>query len=142
MRKNSGFTLIELMVVVEIIAIVAAMAIPSYIRSRIQANEAAAVGDLRAIRDAQITYNAVNLVYAPSFNELVTATPPFLGGEWTQVHNGYNFKMRGAATNFSATAVPVEFGSTGWRAFYVDASGQIRYRENGEADETDSLIGN
>ena len=59
MRRARGFSLIELLIVVAIILIIAALAIPSFLRSRMLANESAAVGALRTINTAQISYNSV-----------------------------------------------------------------------------------
>src|SRR5215472_13416984 len=71
-RKNQkGFTLIELLIVVAIILIIAAIAIPNLLRSKMAANEAAAVGALRTIVTAQVTYNtSYSSGYATTLVEL------------------------------------------------------------------------
>src|SRR5271157_3240238 len=73
MHKNSkGFSLIELLIVVAIILIIAAIAIPNLLRSRIAANQASAVGSLRTLNTAEITYSS-------TFNVGFSATMPDLG---------------------------------------------------------------
>lgn len=133
-----GFTLIELMIVVAIIAIISAIAIPNLLQSRIQSNEAAAIGNLRAICSAQSAYNAANFVFATDFDELQGPTPPFLSGEWGEApKSGYAYSLDGSTVlNFNARAEPVEHQVTGRRYFYTDASAVIRFSTDGPADET------
>ncbi len=107
MTKKSGFTLIELMIVIAIIAIIAAIAIPNLLRSRIQANEAGALQNLRAC--------------------VSDATPPFLNGDWTVAKNGYTYEFGGVESNYTINANPTTFWTTGTKGFYCDASGIIRY---------------
>src|ERR1700752_3180413 len=78
--KAPGFSLIELLIVVAIILVIAAIAIPSLLRARISANEASAVSSLRALNTAQITYDSSypTIGYATSLSSLsgVSCTPP------------------------------------------------------------------
>lgn len=141
MKDNRGFTLIELMIVVEIIAIVAAIAVPNYIRTRIQTNEASAIASLRVILDAENSYNTQYYVYANEISLLTNEDPPFLtGGDWTGSKNGYTFRVEGEPTNFVAFATPVEYNTTGWHGFRIDASGSIRYELGKDPTATSPTI--
>ena len=61
-KRNSGFTLIELMIVVAIIAIIAAIAIPNLLRSRMSANEASAAGAMRTISTSEVSFQTAAFV--------------------------------------------------------------------------------
>jgi len=145
MKSNRGFTLIEMMIVVAIIAIIAAISVSNLLRSRIQTNEAAAIEDLSVIVSAQIGYHASHEIFA-DFDALTDTSegPAFLDSGWVEGRNksGYVYSIQAPGTaNFSITADPIEPGSSGVRHFYTDASGVIRYNANAAAGPGDPALG-
>lgn len=138
--NTGGFTLIEMMIVVEIIAILVAIGLPNYLRTRIQANEAAAIGNLKVVMDAQTTYNTANYVYSDTFDDLIEASPAYLDKDLRLELDGYTYTMDEGGDGFAASALPVEFGVTGYRGFRIDNSGIIRYAVGGAAGPEDPPI--
>jgi len=99
------------------------------------------VGNLRTIVGAQTAYHGSHFQYTGSFDDLTTATPPFLDGVWSGTKSGYNYVMAGDAANFTANANAAQYGVTGNRGFYTDASGVIRAEEGGDATAASPVLG-
>ena len=143
MRRSNqkGFSLIELLIVVAIILIIAAIAIPNLLRSKMAANEASAVASLRTYNTAIVAYQTTFATDpSPNFTQLGPAsggTPSAssadlvdsLLGAATPVKSGYSFTYTPVAatpvTQYTILAVPSST-STGQRKFFTDQSGVIR----------------
>lgn len=106
--QKFAFTLVEVMIVVALIALLSAIAIPNLLRSRITANESAAQVALKAISTALETYASSNNVYPSNTTALMGSAPPYLNVNYfSGQHNGYTFTSTLSDYTYSIVAVPV-----------------------------------
>jgi type II secretory pathway pseudopilin PulG len=150
--------LIELLIVVAIILVIAAIAIPNFMRSRIAANESASVQNMRNITTANVVYSSTyGIGYASGL--AVLGPPPGSGNPTinnssliddilaTGAKSGYTYTyvpgspVNGVIDSFQLNAAPITPGVTGNRYFYTDDSGVIRQNTSAAATISDTPIG-
>jgi len=140
MLKRKGFSLAEIMVVIAIISMIAAIAIPALLRSRHNANELSAITSVRTMFYSLQQYYTGNMphIYPDTLAQLAEplANPPYIdsvlaGG----VKQGYQFTYTPTEDRLSFTlgASPTAVNLTGTRYFYVDRNGVIRANSSGPA---------
>jgi prepilin-type N-terminal cleavage/methylation domain-containing protein len=154
-KQQVGFSLIELLIVVAIILVIAAIAIPNLMASRMAANESSAVQEVRAITTAEVVYHTqYDIGFCAQLTNLAdgAAVSSTSAGLIDSVlaagtKNGYSFVYAAlnpdAATHyqsFTLNANPLKPGSSGRKFFYTDQTAVIRTSLTGAATSTDPPI--
>ena len=154
-KRGEGFSLVELVVLVAILLVIAAIAIPNLLHSKLSANEASAMGSLRMLNTSCGTYARIYGGYPKSLSSLGPGNPAnsasadlidetlASGGK-----SGYVFTytagaadVKGNVLSYSISASPATPGGAGGRAFFTDQSGVIRANRAGLANASSTPIG-
>ncbi len=155
MRSNKGFSLIELLLVVAVVTIIAAIAIPNYLKARLRANESSAVSSLHSISTAAVLYSVTypDLGFPALLTTLGGANPcspssttACLIDDTLAVgtKGGYSFTWTGdgltPSYSFTVAGTPLAVGSSGQRMYCTDQSGVIHYDPTGAGCTLTSLV--
>jgi prepilin-type N-terminal cleavage/methylation domain-containing protein len=155
-KRQGGFSLIELLIVIAVLLIIAAIAIPNFIRSKMRANESAAVQNLRTITTANVVYLTTygigfaedltklggNLVIVDANNAGLIDSVLASGTKSGYIYT-YTVLARDPASrpvSYSVTAEPTSIGVTGDRYFYTDQTAIIRFSTTAMATASDTPI--
>jgi len=159
MKRENGFSLVELLIVVAIILVIAAIAIPNLLRSRMAANEASAAESMRMINTAEAAYYSAYPTqgYSNLLTDLGGASPCLAAAinaacvldnvvsnatGAASGKSGYFFTYApvagggGPVSQYTVLATPVNVGITGLRQFFTDESYVIRFSTTGAANVT------
>ena len=124
-----GFTLIEILIVVSLIAILTAMAIPNLLRAKVASNDTLAKATLRCVATALESYISSNSQYPDTTDKLLTGNPPYMNVDYfTGTYNGFTFSAELNSFFYSVTATP-DHPNHGSASFTISTGGSIIINE-------------
>lgn len=142
--RRTGFTLIEIMIVVAIAMVLIMLATPNILRSRVVANEGAAVANMKSINNGCQIYHINKETYPASLSDMVEpeSNPPYIDSNLATGHKqGYEFIYTLVdADHFTLNANPTTTGLLKGRYFYTDESGIIRFKVGSPAGPDDEIV--
>jgi prepilin-type N-terminal cleavage/methylation domain-containing protein len=137
-KEAKGFTLVEIMIIVAIIGLLAAIAIPNLMRARLRANEAAVRTHLRAFSQANESFRSTQTPagFATAVAALTSSNPPYLDSSWNTANltpgkNGYLFTYRASADGAGFSLVANPLAGQGINSYCTDQSGVVVGSVNG-----------
>ncbi|MFT5169520.1 MAG: type II secretion system protein G [Lysobacterales bacterium] len=102
-----GFTLVEIIIVVGILALLTAIVVPNILRSKVNANHTRAQATLRSISSALEMYYNTNQAFPTDTDDLITGTPPYLNNDYfTATYKGYDYTAVLTQSTYFVSAVP------------------------------------